>query len=164
MQKTKHYIKPNVADRLFVVLLFAALSALVCRAAAFTFLPIGQNSCTAEVAFVIYGVEGDTLADLQDGTQPYDFAFADGNVLSATAFTVKPSEVVIEDEDGEHITELSPTKRDVTFSLSAAEGARAKDGTFLLGGYHRLATGEQVTLTRGGEKYQVTFTKVSISS
>ena len=162
MQPRGRYVKLNSADYILIVALVLLILTLPIRGILY-FQNAGESrACEASVEFVIRRVNEDTTQTLQAGE--HLFSLSDGTVLpKARLAKISHTTEYVPDEDGNMQGMESPTSYDVYFSFDA-EGARAKDNTFLLYGSRRLSVGESLTLTRGSYSYTADFVLVQISS
>ena len=162
MKKTSRFIRRNAVDYILIILPILLLVAVLSRGIALYVFPNGSTDCHAEVGFVIRSVDRETLTEL-NRTAERDFLLAGGECLTgAKVDTVTQTKTVVTDEDGSIIEVESEGLFDITFRVARTSGARAKDGTFLLGGVRRLAVGDSMKVTSDHAEYTVDFVKVRI--
>lgn len=161
--KRGRYVRRNAAD---YILLSVVILLLISIGARFIAKQINKNSdqnCTAAISFVLREVDVEAAERLV--TEPsYTFSFSDNGTPLALAYYEKkvPSPVTVENEDGTLSTVPSESKVDVYFSF-VGEGAKAKDGGFLLRGVRRLASGDRFLLSLGDGRFEAEFLRVQIS-
>jgi hypothetical protein len=163
MQKTSRFIRRNAVDRMFVILPVLLLIALLARGITGYFFPVNADKCAAEISFVIRAVDGETKNRLENVNPAYNFSIAGKELLCGAQITdITPTKEVVSDGEGNFVELPIKDHYDVTFTVSYADGARAKDGAFMIGGVRRLAVGESMNLTDGHAEYLVDFIKVRI--
>lgn len=163
MQKTSRFIRRNAVDRILVILPVLLLVALLARGITGYFFPVDADKCTAEISFVIRAVEEEKKNMLEASTPAYNFSVAGKELFRDARITeIVPTKEVVSDGEGNLVELPTEGHYDVTFTILYAEGARAKDGTFMIGGVRRLSVGDSMNLTDGREEYPVDFIKVRI--
>lgn len=161
MQPRGRYVKLNAVDYVLIVALVLLLLTLPIRGILYFRNAAADNTCEANVAFVVRRVDAGTLTTLQTGEEP--FCLTDGRTLPATSLVrIGHTVEYVPDENGNLQAVESPSTYDVYFSFRG-EGGRAKDGTFLLFGNRRLSVGESLALTRGAYSYTADLITVQIS-
>ncbi|MBQ8173845.1 MAG: DUF4330 family protein [Clostridia bacterium] len=161
MQPRGRYVKLNAVDYILIVSLVLLLLTLPIRGILYFRNTTESHACEASVEFVIRRVDEATVGTLQMGDA--SFCMPDGATLPQTKVSkIAHTVEYVPNEDGDMEGLESSTVYDVHFTFRA-EGARAKDGTFLLFGSRRLSVGESLLLSRASHSYTADFVSVQIS-
>ena len=159
MQRKSRYVKPNTIDFLLLAVLVLLVLTLLLRGV-LLFTHKEQPDCTAQVEFVVRDLDQELATHLATGRAP--FYLAEGGMLAATyTAAMRATTVLVRDENGNLIEVESPGIYKVTVSFLVT-GKRASDGTFLLHGVRRLATGDSLLLTCKDVTYQADVIRVDL--
>lgn len=159
--KLGRYVRRNAVDYILIVLAILLLLSVGARFITGEIWKRSDSAATAKITFVVRGVEKENATHLSLLSDA--FAFSDnGDVLGEMLFTEKkPTMMTLEQNDGSLVSVPSDTHVDLYFSL-IAEGATAKDGTFLFHRARRLAGGDRLLLSYGDGRYEAEFLQVQI--
>ncbi len=150
MQQHGRFVRRNVWDYL-VIGFFLLLALSLLGRALFSYFGNRDTACRAEITFVIRAVDNETRARLCAERDP--FLLPDGSAFTGTwKETVEHTTRVVQEEDGTLTEVRTDAYYDVRFTFTA-DGARARDGAFLLASRRRIATGESLSLTRNQAHY-----------
>lgn len=159
--KLGRYVKRNAADYILIALAVLLLLSIGARFVMSEIIKRSDRACTAKITFVVQGIEKENAAYLATLSSPFTFTDSGEPLGNVQLIEQKPTEVKVEQNDGSFLNLSSDTHVDLYFSF-VAEGASAKDGTFLFRRARRLAPLDHLLLSCGDGRYEAEFLRVQI--